>query len=350
MTGFPASFRIGDRQIGGGAPCYVIAEAGSNHNRDLGLARGLIEVAAESGADAVKFQTYTGKDLYSRFTPRFEYLDDERTPGELLDAIALPREWHDVLASHARGLGIEWLSSPFDHRAIDELVAVGVPLLKIASFELVDLPLISAAAATGLPLILSTGMATYGEIEEALQAIARSGGAAVGLLLCASLYPAAPELLNLRAITTMHRAFGTPVGLSDHTTGIAVAAGAAAIGMDILEKHFTLDRTMEGPDHSFALEPGELAAMVRGVREVEAAMGDGILRGPSEDERREMYSMARRSVHAATTIAAGAVITEDMLTVKRPGYGVKPRDIPHLVGRIAREEIPPDTTLTWDLV
>jgi sialic acid synthase SpsE len=350
VTRLPASFRVGGRQIGGGAPCYVIAEAGANHNRDLGLAKALVETAAQAGADAVKFQTYTGTDVYSRFTPRFEYLHDERSPADVLDAIALPREWHEPLAAHARSLGIDWFSSPFDHRAIAELVAVGVPMLKIASFELVDLPLIRAAAATGLPLILSTGMASYGEIEEALRTVTDAGGTAVALLRCASLYPAPPQLLNLRAIGTLRRVFGTPAGLSDHTTGIAAAAGAAALGMDVLEKHVTLDRAMEGPDHRFALEPDELAAMVRGVREVEAAMGDGILRGPSVEERREMYSLARRSVHAATTIAAGTVISEDMLTVKRPGYGVMARDIPLLVGRVARRQIPADTTVTWDLV
>jgi len=350
VTGLPASFDVGERRIGGGAPCYVIAEAGANHNRDLGLARALVETAAEAGADAVKFQTYAGANVYSRFTPRFEYLADERSPAEILDAIALPREWHEPLACHARSLGIDWFSSPFDHRAIAELVAAGVPMLKIASFELVDLPLIRAAAATGLPLILSTGMASYGEIEEALQTVTSAGGTAVALLRCASLYPAPPRLLNLRAMGTLRQAFGTPVGLSDHTTGIAAATGAAALGMDVLEKHITLDRTMRGPDHSFALEPDELAAMVRGVRDVEAAMGDGVLRGPSTEERHEMYSLGRRSVHAATTIAAGAVITPAMLTVKRPGHGVMARDIPRLVGRVARQQIVEDTTVTWDLV
>ena len=350
MTILPASFRVGDRQIGGGAPCYVIAEVGANHNRDLDVAKALIEAAAAAGADAVKFQTYAGAAVYSRFTPRFQYVVDERSPAEMLEAIALPREWHEPLADHARSLDIDWFSSPFDRHAIAELVAVGVPMLKIASFELVDLPLIGAAAATGLPVILSTGMAAYGEIEDALRAVTDAGGGAVALLRCASLYPAPPRLLNLRAIGTLRRAFGTPAGLSDHTTGIAVATGAAALGMDMLEKHITLDRTMEGPDHPFALEPDELAAMVQGVREVESAMGDGVLRGPSDEERGEMYSLGRRSVHAATTIAAGAVITEDMLTIKRPGYGIMARDIPLLVGRVARQQIAVDTTVTWDLV
>ncbi|HZM20069.1 MAG TPA: N-acetylneuraminate synthase family protein, partial [Gaiellaceae bacterium] len=170
-VGFRRSFEIAGRQVGDGAPAYVIAEAGANHNRDLDMAKQLIDVAAESGADAVKFQTYTGKDLYSSKTPRFEYLDDERSPQELLDAIALPREWQPELAEHAQGRGIAFFSSPFDREAVDSLVEAGAPALKIASFELVDLPLIAYAAQTGLPVILSTGMATYGEIEDALGAV-----------------------------------------------------------------------------------------------------------------------------------------------------------------------------------
>lgn len=350
MTRFAETFQIAGTQIGGGARCYVIAEAGANHNRDLHVAKELIDVAAAAGADAVKFQTYTGKDLYSSRTPHFDYLEDKRSPQELLDAIALPREWQPELAEHAAQRGIHWFSSPFDRAAVDELAAMGVPCLKIASFELVDLPLIRHAAATGIPLILSTGMATYGEIEDALGAVAEAGGREVALLRCASVYPSPPEIMNLRAMATMRDAFGVPVGLSDHTTGINVAAGAAALGMEVLEKHFTLSRDMEGPDHPFAVEPDELKALVAAVREVEAALGTGRLEGPSEPESGEMYQLARRSVIAATDIAAGTEITEAMLTVKRPGYGVKPRDIGLLVGRVARVDIPFDEVITWEMV
>ena len=277
---FRRSFEVAGRQVGDGAPAYVIAEAGANHNRDLTMAKQLIDVAAEAGADAVKFQTYTGKDLYSSKTPRFEYLDDERSPQELLDAIALPREWQPELAEHAQHRGIVFFSSPFDREAVDGLVEVGVPALKIASFELVDLPLISYAAQTGIPLILSTGMATYGEIEDALGAAAQTGNDQVALLRCASVYPAEPEIMNLRAMATMRDAFGVPVGLSDHTRGIAVAAAAAALGAELVEKHFTLSRELDGPDHPFAVEPEELEAMVTGIREAEAALGTGRLEGP----------------------------------------------------------------------
>ncbi len=350
MSRFQRSFEIGARPVGPGQPAYVIAEAGANHNRDLGVAKQLIDAAAEAGADAVKFQTYTGADLYSSKTPQFEYLQDERSPAELLDAIALPREWQPDLADHARERGIAFFSSPFDRAAVDGLRELGVPAMKIASFEIVDLPLIRHAAAAGVPVIVSTGMATYGEIEDALDAVAEAGNDQVALLRCASVYPSPPEIMNLRAIETMRAAFGVPVGLSDHTSGIAVAAGAAALGAELVEKHFTLDRTMEGPDHPFALEPGELAAMVAGVRAVEAALGNGRLEGPSELEGREMYSNARRSVIAACDIPAGTEIAADMLTVKRPGFGVPPKHIDLLVGRRARVDIEADDVITWEMV
>lgn len=344
--------RIGAKEVGPGRPCYVIAEAGANHDRDLDVARRLIDVAADAGADAVKFQTYSGRTLYSTKTPRFEYLGDlgAKPPHELLDDIALPRDWQPILAAHCRDAGIEFLSSPFDRQAVDELDALDVAAFKIASFELVDLPLIGYAAGKGRPLILSTGMATLGEIEEALEA-ARAGGARdVCLLQCASLYPAPPEIMNLRAITTMQAAFGVPVGLSDHTLGTHVAPAAVALGANLVEKHFTLDRTRVGPDHPFALEPDELKELVARVRDVEAALGDGRKRGPSEAEAAEMYGKARRSVVAACAIPAGTPITRDMLTVKRPGFGIKPKFIDAVVGRCARVDIEADEVVTWEMV
>lgn len=344
--------RIGAKEVGPGRPCYVIAEAGANHDRDLDVARRLIDVAADAGADAVKFQTYSGRTLYSTKTPRFEYLGDlgAKPPHELLDDIALPRDWQPILAAHCRDVGIEFLSSPFDRQAVDELDALDVAAFKIASFELVDLPLIGYAAGKGRPLILSTGMATLGEIEEALEA-ARAGGAPdVCLLQCASLYPAPPEVMNLRAITTMQSAFGVPVGLSDHTLGTHVAPAAVALGANLVEKHFTLDRTRVGPDHPFALEPDELKELVARVRDVEAALGDGRKRGPSEAEAAEMYGKARRSVVAACAIPAGTPITRDMLTVKRPGFGIKPKFIDAVVGRCARVDIEADEVVTWEMV
>lgn len=345
-----ASFEIGKTPVGKGR-CYIIAEAGANHNRDLSIAKQLIDVAVDAGADAVKFQTYTGRDLYSSRTPQFSYLDDDgRTPQQLLEDIALPREWQPLLAEHAAARGIHFFSSPFDRGAVDELMEVGVPAMKIASFELVDLQLIEYAAGANVPIILSTGMATYGEIEDALAAVAKKKNEQVALLRCASLYPSPPEIMNLRAMGTMKAAFGLPVGLSDHTTGISVAVGAAALGMDILEKHFTLDRSMEGPDHPFAIEPDELKSLITGIREVEQALGNGRLEGPSELEAKEMYRLARRSIVAARDIPVGTVIEKEMVTVKRPGYGVAPKHFDLLVGRTTKVDIPFDEVITWDMV
>ncbi len=348
---FPGEFAIGGRVVGPGHPTYVIAEAGANHNRDLDVARRLIDVAVEAGADAVKFQTYSGATMYSTKTPKFEYLKDvtDLTPTELLEDISLPRAWQPLLADYARERGIDFFSTPFDHAAVGELAALGVPVLKIASFELVDLGLIRAAAATGRPLLISTGMATLGEIEEALTAAREGGAPAVGLLQCTSLYPAPADAMNLSAMATMRTAFGVPVGLSDHSLGIAVPIAAAALGAAVIEKHYTLDRTMTGPDHAFALEPGELRAMVAGIRDARAALGDGRKAGPAEAERGEMFTLARRSLIAARAIPAGTEVTADMIVTKRPGFGIKPKDLDHVVGRVAKVDIDEDDILVWDM-
>ena len=341
---------MGDRPIGGAHPTYVIAEAGSNHNRDLDTAKRLIDVAAEAGADAVKFQTYSGDRIYSRKAESKYLAQWGRTPAELLEDISLPREWHAVLADHARACGIHFFSSPFDHDAVTELAAVGVPVLKIASGEIVDLPLIRAAAATGLPLFISTGMATLAEIDDALTAAAEAGAPAVGLMQCASVYPAPANRINLRAMDTLRTAFGVPAGLSDHTTGIAIPIAAAARGAAFVEKHITLDRGMPGPDHSFAIEPGELAAMVQGIRDAEAALGDGRKDGPIPEELDENYRLARRSLIATRDLPAGTVLDAGMLTVKRPGSGIAPKHLPIVLGRPLRTAVEADDVLTWEMV
>ena len=346
------SFDIGSTGVGGAHRCYVIAEAGANHDRDLDVARRLIDVAAAAGADAVKFQTYTGRDLYSTKAPRFDYLGElgERPIHELLDDIALPRDWHPVLAQHCADRGIDFLSSPFDHAAVDELAELGVPAFKIASFEIGDLGLIAHAGSYGRPLILSTGMARLSEIEDAIRAGRHAGAQDICLLQCASLYPAPPHIMNLRAMATMKAAFGVPVGLSDHTLGIHVAPAAVAMGADLVEKHFTLDRSSVGPDHAFAIEPYELSDLVTHIREVEAALGDGRKDGPSTEEAAEMYTKARRSVVAATSIPEGTAITREMLTVKRPGTGIAPKHLDLLVGRRATVDIDDDEIITWEMV
>jgi N,N'-diacetyllegionaminate synthase len=348
----PREFAIGGRLVGPGHPTYVIAEAGANHNRDLATARALIDVAVDAGADAVKFQTYSGRRLYSTKTPRFKYLEPltDQSPSELLEAISLPREWQPELAASARDRGIDFFSSPFDADAVRELDALDVPVLKIASFEIVDPQLIRAAAATGRPLLISTGMATLGEIEDALTAATEGGAPAVGLMQCTSVYPAPAERINLRAMATMERAFQVPVGLSDHSLGTAIPIAAAALGAAFVEKHFTLDRTMPGPDHPFALEPDELRAMVAGIRAAQAALGDGRKDGPSPEEREEMYGLGRRSLIAARDLPAGTVLEADMITTKRPGYGIAPKHLELVIGRALKIDVEEDAVLLWEML
>lgn len=343
---------IGGRTVGGTEPCFVVAEAGANHNRDLGTAKKLIDAAVEAGADAVKFQTYSADTLYSKKTPRFSYLQEggDVDTHALLKSIELPREWQGELAAYSQEKGILFFSTPFDRRAVDELDEIGVPVFKVASFEIVDLPLIRYVAKKGKPVIISTGMATLGEIEDAVGACAESGNDQYVLLQCASLYPAPAHIMNLRSMDTMRLAFGCPVGLSDHTRGINVAVGAAARGAAMIEKHFTLDRTMVGPDHPFAVEPDELKALVAGVREVQLALGDGRKTGPSTEEAGEMHRLGRRSIVAATDIGAGTLISSEMLTVKRPGYGIAPKFLDLVLNRRAKIDIAEDDVITWEAV
>ena len=352
MTMFAEGFEVGGHGLGLREPAYLIAEVGANHNRDLSIARGMIDVAADAGANAVKFQTYSGERIYSTKAPKFEYLKEisDRSPAELLEEISLPREWQPELAAYARERQIDFFSSPFDHEAVDELAALEVPAMKIASFEIVDLPLIEKAASTGIPLVISTGMATLGEIEEALVAAARGGGRQVALMQCTSVYPAPAARVNLRAMDTMREAFGVPVGLSDHTEGINVAVAAAARGAALIEKHFTLDRGQSGPDHPFAIEPGELRVMIAGIREAEAALGDGRKTGPSPEEAGEMFQNARRSLIVVGDHPAGTKLGREMLAVKRPGFGVAPRELERVLGRRLQRDVEHDEVLTWDLI
>ncbi len=338
--------RIGERLVGDGQPCYVIAEAGSNHNRDWSIALRLIEVAAQAGADAVKWQTYSAETMYSKKAPRFAHLKEDT--WELIKRIEMPREWHGDLARACADHGLHFLSTPFDLAAVEQLNQAGVPAFKIASFEITHLPLLKAAAQTGKPIILSTGMASLGDIELALETIDQAGGKEVALLHCAIGYPPRFEDLHLRAMDTIRQAFDVPVGFSDHTLGIVSDIAAVARGANIIEKHFTLSRQMEGPDHPFALEPGELREMVAAIRQTEAALGRPIKHHtPSEEV---FYQGARRSLVAACRIPRGAVIEEKMLAVKRPGYGIHPKFIPLVVGRQVKVDVEEDDILTWEMV
>jgi len=345
------SILIGDRAVGPGSPAYVIAEAGSNHNRDLDTAKKLIEVAAEAGADAVKFQTYTAEGMYSRSTPSMSYLSDDNLLRDsesvwgLIKRIEMPWEWHGELAEHAQRFAIDFLSTPFEEKAVDALEEVGVKAYKIASYEVNHLPLIERCAKTGKPLLISTGMASLGDIERALDVVNGLGYDAVALLHCAINYPPSFDDLNLRAIQTLRGAFDVPVGWSDHTLGHTADVVAVALGASLVEKHFTLSRSQDGPDHGFALEPAELSGMVAAIREAEASLGSTVKRVTEAEG--EMYRLGRRSLVAARDIAAGARLARDDIAVKRPGTGIPVHELHAVVGRHAGRDIPADEVLTW---
>lgn len=340
------NIEVNDRAIGQSRPVFIIAEVGANHNRSIALAKEHIDAAVEAGADAVKFQIYSAETLYSKKTPKHSGYDKDLFM--LIKEIETPREWLPELKEHCDAKEIVFFATPFDMRAVDELDEVS-PLFKIASFEIVDLPLLRYVASKGKPMIISTGLANMEEIEDAFLVCQEAGNEQIVFLQCASMYPSPPSIMNLRSMETIRRAFGVPVGLSDHTKGIHISVSAVAMGASVIEKHFTLDRTMEGPDHPFAIEPDELKEMVRQIRDVESAMGDGRKLGPSKEEM-EFYEKARRSIHAAVDIPEGTVITEEMLAVKRPGYGIRPKFIELLVGRRACRNIEADAWITWEMI
>ena len=346
------AFKIGERWVGPGHPCYVIAEAGSNHNRDLDTALRLIDVAARAGADAVKFQTYTAEGLYSRHTPEIGYLKDQglvseqESVWELIKRVEMPWEWHAQLVEHAAGAGITFLSTPFDEAAVDALEQVGVPAYKIASYEVNHLPLIERVASTGKPMLISTGMASLGDIERALDTAAAAGAHRLLVMHCAINYPPRFEDLNLRAITTLQQAFRIPVGWSDHTMGHTADVTAVALGACAVEKHYTLSREQPGPDHRFALEPGELAAMIVAIREAEAALGSSVKR--VTDAEKEMFRLGRRSIVAKRAMSAGSAISRDDLAVKRPGFGIPVDALDQVIGRHVAGDVAEDQVLQWD--
>ena len=342
--------KIGDRVVGPGEPCFIIAEAGSNHDGKLEQAKQLIDVAADSGADAVKFQTFQAGKIAARTKDKIVNIDlaGAKTLYELYEKMELPREWQGELRDYTRGKGIIFLSTPFDEEAVDELEALGVPAFKVASFEMVHLPLLKHIARKGKPVILSTAMANLGEIEEAIEAIRGEGNDRIVLLHCGVGYPLRVEDVNLAAIDTLKESFPYPVGYSDHTLGLVVPIAAVARGADMIEKHFTIGRNLPGPDHPFALEPQELKAMVQGIREAEKAIGSP--RKSVLDSELSYYHRGRRSLFARVDIPKGTVITEDMLAVLRPGIGLKPKYLDIVIGRKAQVDIKGEEPITWDKI
>lgn len=336
------------RSIGDDNPTFIIAEIGSNHNKDFGTALRMIDVAAEAKVDAVKFQLFRAERHYSKKTPLFKGTDKHII--EILKEIELPRNWISKLKKYTESKGLIFFSSVTDYKDVDLLQKSDVPLYKIASFEIVDLQLLEYTAKKMKPIIISTGLANLEEIEDAYLTIKEAGNNDIIFLQCASRYPASPEIINLKAINTIKNAFpDTIVGLSDHTMGIHISVAAVAMGAKVIEKHFTLDKKMKGPDHSFAIEPYELKGLVRQIRDVESALGSGQKLGPSKEEK-ENYEKARRSIHAKVNIAKGTKITKDMLIIKRPGYGIKPKFINIVISKEAQTNIEEDQWIKWDMI
>ena len=334
------AFAIGDRTIGEG-PVFVIAEAGINHNGDPELAHRLVEAAAATGADAVKFQTFDPTALAAPGAPRASYQETTGDAGDdqraMLARLALPADAWSGLRDHAQDRGLVFLSTPFDERSAELLDGLGVPAFKVGSGELTNLPFLARLARRGRPLLVSTGMADMVEVAAAVDAVMAAGDPPLALFHCVSSYPARPEDANLRAIETLRRAFGVPTGWSDHTPGSELALASAAVGAGLIEKHLTLDRDMPGPDQRTSLEPAEFARMVAGIRAVTDAIGSGD-KVPVEAER-EIAAVARRSLHWTRSLPAGTTIADADLASLRPGTGIPPgRDV-DLVGRMTTRAV-----------
>ena len=347
-----AKFQIGQRSIGTGEPVYVIAELSANHKQDFEKAKRIVRAAKEAGADAVKLQTYTPDTMTvdskrACFVVGGGTLWDGRTLYELYGEAHTPWEWQPKLKEYADELGLDLFSSAFDPSAVDFLETMNVPVHKIASPELVDLPLIEKMARTGKPLIISTGMATLAEIEEAIGAARAAGAKEIALLRCTSSYPASADEMNLRSIPDLAERFGLPVGLSDHAPGIAVSVAAVALGASLIEKHLTLSRADGGPDAAFSMEPQEFRSLVEAVRSAEVSLGH-VQYGPTEHERRTLPF--RRSLFVVRNVKKGEMFTEDNVRSIRPADGLHPKHLPEVVGRRAACDIEQGTPVTWGLM
>jgi len=344
--------RIADRIIGDGMSCFIIAEAGDNHNGDIELARKLVDVAREAEADAVKFQTFKTEEVISRGAEKAQYQKEttgsEESQFEMNKRLELTADDFRELSARAQKKGILFLSSPYDNGSVDLLDELGVAAFKIGSGEITNFPLLRHIARKGKPIVLSTGMANLGEIEEALEVIRKEGVEDVILLHCITSYPAKMEDMNLKAMETLRHAFKLPVGLSDHSLGITAPIAAVAMGARVIEKHFTLDKNLPGPDHRASLEPNELREMAKAIRDIERALGNGIKKPKKVEE--EIKQVARRSLVARVNIPKGTIITEEMLAIKRPGTGIKPEYIDVIIGEKAQKSIKEDELIVWDMV
>lgn len=324
----------------------IIAEAGVNHNGDIDLAKRLVDAAADSGADLVKFQTFSAERIVTQSAPKADYqihaTDQAQSQFAMLRQLELTAEMHDTLIAYCQSRNIGFFSTGFDIQSLDHLAVLGAERFKIPSGEITNLPYLRHVGSFGKPVILSTGMATLGEIEAAIDALEAAGTprTRITVLHCNTEYPTPMHDVNLRAMCNIRGAFGVAVGYSDHTPGIEVPIAAVALGATVIEKHLTLDRNLPGPDHKASLEPGEFAAMVRAIRNIEQAMGDGIKRpSPSEAKNKPI---ARKSLVACRPIKAGEIFTTENVTAKRPGTGISPMRWDEMMGRMAQRDYQED--------
>lgn len=344
------NIKIKDTSIGNEHPCFIIAEAGVNHNGSLNIAKKLVDAAKEVGADAVKFQTFKTDSIVTKSAPKAEYQEkfsNASSQYDMIKKLELSRDEFTELSDYAKEKGIIFLSSPFDEESVDLLDEIGVPAFKLGSGEITNLPLIEYIINKGKPLILSTGMASLCEIEEAITII-KDKPIDLILMYCVTNYPASVDEVDLNVMKTLQNTFKFPVGFSDHTMGIELAIASVALGAGVIEKHFTLDRNLEGPDHKASLEPREFKIMVDSIRNVEKGMGNGIKK-LTPDEL-SIKKMARKSIMAGRDIEKGEILKKDMLTIKRPETGIYPKYIDLIIGRKVNKPVMKDEPIKWDLL
>ncbi|MFH1642151.1 MAG: N-acetylneuraminate synthase [Nanoarchaeota archaeon] len=331
------TIKIANKLVGKDQPCFIIAEAGINHNGQVDLAKKLVDEAKKAGADAVKFQTFATDQFLSKNIAEPKNVESIL---KIAKGLELSKEDHYELSKYCKQKGIIFISTPLDNGSVDLLDKIGVPMFKVASCDLDNLPLLAYIAKKGKPMIVSTGMAKLSEVEEAIDVIRSCGNEDIILLHCVSKYPSNAEQTNLNAMKTLETAFKLPVGYSDHTMGINISLAAVSLGAKVIEKHFTLDKKMEGYDHAISADPKELVNMINGIREVEKSFGTGI-KAPSKDEI-EMKKPMRRSIIANADIKKGEVIKPEMIIAKRPGTGISPKFFDFIVGRKATRDINKD--------
>lgn len=342
--------KIKDRLIGEGQPAYIIAEMSANHAGDINRAIEIIHAAKESGADCIKIQTYTPDTITIDCDNEYFSIKEGTWKGEnlykLYGKAYTPWEWQGRLKEEAEKIGLHFFSTPFDKTAVDFLESIGIDFYKIASFELVDIPLIKYVASKGKPILMSTGMASLGEIEEAVSTVKSQENYNLCLLRCSSAYPAIPHDMNLKTIKHMEETFGVPVGLSDHSMGSIGAVTAVAVGAKIIEKHFCISRKIENPDSSFSMEPDEFKKMVEEIRTVERALGEINYETSASEKESKKF---RKSIFVVKDIKEGEILTEESIRVIRPGFGLEPKYYEQVIGKRALKDISKGTPLSWNM-